>query len=156
MNKKNNPKTSIWSHNEEWTPGPEGHIEGRPLSTIRNYCYGNTRMLLPTTICIVYTYMHTLVSCRPGPDGDKLRSSLICLGPLKECLKTSPIPSGCHQNAQRQRRTICSRHHGQSAFLSVLKFNPHTPFFLAILMVAVSFPLRVTEDEQEVHLKLFG
>lgn len=33
--------------------------------------------------------------------------------------------------------------------------HPH-PIFLAILMVAVSFPLRVTEDEQEVRLKLFG
>lgn len=30
------------------------------------------------------------------------------------------------------------------------------PFFWAILMVAVWFPLRVTEDEQEIHLKLFG
>lgn len=134
MNKKNILKTSIWSISGEATPRRRPEDAGRPLSKNRNYCYGNTCMLLPMTISIVYTYMHALVSCRPGPDGGKLWNSHICLRPLKECLKTIPIPSGCHQNAQRQRHTICSRHHGQTPFLSVLNFNPPHPIFLPILV----------------------
>lgn len=125
-------KSSIWDGDEEAAPWrrPERQCESSPLSTNRNYCYGNSHTLSSSvTISIVYTYMHALVSCRPGPDGGEVHNSLICLGPLKECSKTSPIPSGCHQNAQRQRHTICSRHHGQTPFLSVLNFNSPTPFF---------------------------
>lgn len=109
-------------------------------------------MLLPMTISIVYTYMHALVSCRPGPDGVKLWNSHICLRPLKECLKTTPIPSGCHQNAQRQRHTICSRHHGQTPFLSVHNFNPPHPIFLAIL---VAWSLSRSHSESLVTRRSF-
>lgn len=90
-----------------------------------------THICSSSSISIEYTYMHTLVSCGPGPDGGELHNSLICLGPLKECSKTSPIPSGCHihWDAQRQRHTICCRHHGQTPFLSVLNCNSAIHFF---------------------------
>lgn len=40
-----------------------------------------------------------------NPDGGELHNSLICLWPLKECLKASPIPSGRHRKGQTGRGT---------------------------------------------------
>lgn len=65
---------------------------------------------------------------RLSPDGGELHNSLICLWPLKECLKASPIPSGRHQKTQRGRGTPSGpRHCGQTPFLSVPQIHP--PFF---------------------------
>lgn len=68
---------------------------------------------------------------RLSPDGGELHNSLICLWPLKECLKASPIPCGRHQTTQSRRGTPSGpRHCGQTPFLSVPQIHPLFFFYL--------------------------
>lgn len=130
--KKNFLQVSFWVNNDDTEQERRAACVCMhwPLSRNRTYRYGNTPLPLPTTITMVDTYTHThTCQLQPSrclsPDGGELHNSLICLWPLKECLKASPIPNGRHQKRERGRGTPSARRHrGCPPFLSVPQIHP--------------------------------
>lgn len=98
-------KVGIWVYNDDTLLGRRAECEctHRPFSSNRTYIPMETHCHPSPTYYYYYSIHIHSRTCQLqarrclSPDGGKLHNSLICLWPLKECLKASPIPSGRHQ-----------------------------------------------------------